>query len=115
MGEALKINRKGGSSVKTGTAHAQGDALTIPDLIGAKNAIIGLCPNPSYPYISQSGELIVSVVIEDGVITSAYYNSENSVAKTEYLSFDPATGRISQPGTVVGDFAMYIDYKYVVY
>jgi hypothetical protein len=113
MAEAL-ISRRGGAVFEE-EVHAYPHALTSPFLIGAKNALIGLCPNPDHPYTSEGGELIVSIAIEDGEITSAYCNSSGSVSKIQTLSFDSANGMISQPGIAMGEFATFINYKVVVY
>jgi hypothetical protein len=119
MGNAI-ISRKGGTGVKgVGTAHAAPNALTIPDLIGAKNALIGLCPNPQYGKTSTSNEIIVSIVIEDGVVASAYYfyhsNSDANISPLKDLSFDTATGTLSKLGSTAGEFSTIIDYKYAIY
>jgi hypothetical protein len=118
MAEAFITRR--GSAMKVGTAHATGFYnLTIPDLIGAKNALIGLCPNPQQGMTSTSNGVVVSIVIEDGNITSAYYfykvSSYASISPLNDLTFDVATGTLSKPSGSLGEFAIAIDYKYVVY
>lgn len=114
MAEAFITRR--GSAMKVGTAHATHHALTIPDLIGAKNALIGLCPNPQYGNTGTIDQIIVSIVIENGEISSAYYlyrdSSSAGIHLVNGMTFDSTTGTITEG---IADFSTVIDYKYVVY
>ena len=116
MAEAI-ISRRGGAVFEE-EVHSSWYSLTSPFLIGAKNALIGLCPNPSYPSSGTSNGIIVSVVIEGGEITSAYYMYNKNSAGIHHLkdlSFDPLTGTLSKLGSTDGEFSTIIDYKVVVY
>lgn len=118
MAEAL-ISRRGGAVFEEEVHTDAWYSLTSPFLIGAKNALIGLCPNPSYGTVSTGGKIIVSVEIKDGEIASAYYlykdNSTSNIAPLHDLLFDSLTGTLSKSSNSYGEFAIAIDYKLVVY
>lgn len=123
MGNSI-ISRKGGSGVK-GVGKAQASAeniLVIPDLIGVKNAIITLYQNPEKPNQSIGIRAITSIVIEDGVITSANYlyhngsRGEASIARLTDLAFDSATGTLSKDYGSIGEFSRGTHYYiYAIY
>lgn len=111
MGEAFITRR--GERVKRGTATATNTSLTIPDLIGAKNAVIwfnGYLKGSSYRYVS-------SIDIRDGdiyCVTCA--DSSGTFSYTDMFEFDIATGKIYIPNTYnLYFFAISTPYDYVVY
>ena len=87
MAEAI-LGRKGRTEAKTGKVygyHPDYQTLTIPDLIGAKNAWI------VYEGYSTQSSYVTNIFIEDGVIVSA--TRGGSTAK-EYLSLDITNGTV---------------------
>lgn len=118
MAEAL-ISRRGGAVFEEEVHTGAWYSLTSPFLIGAKNALLGLCVNPSHGVVGSSSDIIVSVEIKDGEVASAYCLYKDSTTAMIHpvhdLLFDSLTGTLSKSGNSLGHFATTIDYKLVVY
>lgn len=112
MGEAFITRR--GERVKSGTVTATDTSLTIPELIGAKNAIVTIADalSNSYSYVGV-------VHIDNGIVSRVLFANKGSYALWDYtdmLIFDATTGKLSIPnGNNLYFFYTSAPYRYVVY
>jgi hypothetical protein len=118
MAEAI-ISRRGGAVFEEEVHTSAWYTLTSPFLIGAKNALIGLCPNPQYGMTTAGAGVIVSVEIKDGEVASAYCLYKDSTTALIHpihdLLFDSLTGTLSKSANSLGEFSPVMGYKLVVY
>lgn len=108
--------------VKTGTLDWGQDAstttLTIPALVGARNAVVALLGARA---TRKSMDMISSFVIEDGVVTAVAKSNDTlsdgthiDALDVSYMQFDSTTGSITVSHSLTR-FGSWAQYKYIVY